>query len=290
MRFKYHILIASLFLSVILWLSLNLNLTYEIQRSIPIKINLNRPYAIANFVPLNLDAKIKGSGWNLLKLYTSLNPELNYDIYPKANEVYIIPTKQILNDNSSFGQNLTVTFSKPETLFVKIGRYEERYVKVQPRVFVDCKDGYQIVGFPVTEPDSIKIGGSLAIINSLNCVFTSDLFLKNVNSSINEMIRLGDTLSNIIWRSQDEVNLYVRVELTAEKEFQNIEIKIPDIPPDREVLLSSLDNSKIIVSVDFKDLLADTSGSVKPKFTLPAGTVITSSRPEKVQYIIKNKF
>jgi hypothetical protein len=120
------------------------------------------------------------------------------------------------------------------------------------------------------------------------------------------MIRLGDTLSNIIWRSQDEVNLYVRVELTAEKEFQNIEIKIPDIPPDREVLLipqmisvqlkggvdqlSSLDNSKIIVSVDFKDLLADTSGSVKPKFTLPAGTVITSSRPEKVQYIIKNKF
>lgn len=306
MRFKYHIFAASLILSVILWLSLNLNLTYEIQRTIPVKINVSKPYAIASMIPLNLDVKIKGSGWNLLKLTTSLNPELNYDLNPKSNDIYMIPTKQILNEISPLGRNLAVTYTKPETLFVKVGRYEEKYVKVIPKVFIDCKDGYQTVGAPVADPDSIKIGGSAVVINSLNAVFTSDLFLRNVNSSINELIRLSDSLSNMIWRSQDEVSLKVKVELTAEKEFQSINISVMNMPPDREVLLipqkvniqlkggvdqlSTLDNSKIIATVNFKDLLADTTGSVEPKFILPAGTDITSSKPEKIQYIIKNKF
>ena len=306
MKFRYHILIASLILSAILWLSLNLNLTYEIQRNIPVKINVNKPYAIANYLPLNLDAKIRGNGWNLLRLFTSLNPELTYEINPKTNEVYMIPTKQALMENASLGRNLTVTYVFPETLFVRISRYEEKYVKVQPRVLIDCKDGYQTVGPPLVEPDSIKLGGAFSIIGSLNVVYTNELFLKNINSSINEFVRLNDTLSNIVWRSQDEVNLKIRVELTAEKEFQNIEIKISNIPLDREVMLipqtinvhlkggvdqlSSMDNSKIVAVVDFRDLIADTTGAVAPRFTLPPGTDITSTKPEKIQYIIKSRF
>jgi len=306
MKYRYHIIIASLILSIILWLSLNLNLSYEIQRNIPIRINVNKPYAVANYIPLNLNIKIKGSGWNLIKLSTSLNPEFFYDINPKMNEVYIIPTKQILNENSSLGRNLTITYTQPETLFVKIGRYEEKYVKVVPRVLVDCKEGYQTVGPPMLEPDSIKIGGSNSIINSLSNIYTTEQFLKNINSSINEFIKLNDSLSNIIWRAQDEVNLKIKVELIAEKMFQNIEIKIPNVPQDREVLLipqfisvqlkggvdqlSTLDNTNILALVDFRDLLADTTGSVSPRFTLPQGTEITSIKPDKIQYIIKNRF
>jgi YbbR domain-containing protein len=305
-KYRYHIIITSLILSCILWLSLNLNLTYEIQRSIPVRINVNRPYAIASYIPQNLDVKVKGRGWNLLRLYTSLTPEFNYDISPKINEVNIILTKQILNENPILGQNLTITSAKPETLFVKIGRYEEKYVQVKPRVFINCREGYQTVGSPIVEPDSVKVGGASFIIGSLDHIYTSDLTLYNVNSGINEFVRLSDTLSNIIWRSQDEVNLRVKVELTAQKVFHNIEIAIPDIPSDREVLLipqfvnvqlkggvdqlSLLHNSQIKATVDFKDLLADTTGAVTPRFSLPEGTEITSVKPDKIQYVIKNRY
>lgn len=306
MRFKYHILAASFIVSLLLWVSLNLNLSYEIERKIPVRINVNKPFAVANELPLTIDVKVKARGWTLLRLFTSVNLSFNYDVYVTKTEQITILTKQYLNDNVASVQNLTVTYVKPESLFVKIGRYNEKYVKVIPRVYVNCREGYQTVGLPLVEPDSILVGGSSQILDSLKYVFTEDLIYKNANSTIDDVVKLSDSLSNVLWRSSERVMLKVNVELAAEKEFKNVEINAVNVPLDKDVLLipqivtvnlkggvnqlADIDNTKISANVDYNELLKDTIGAVLPRFALPEGVSVLYFKPERIQYVIKKKF
>lgn len=82
-------------------------------------------------------------------------------------------------------------------------------------------------------------------------------------------------------------------------------MKVPDLPPDREVLLipqnitvqvkggvqqlSETDNTKIIALVDFNTILNDSTGAVTPRFLLPKGMDVVSFKPDKIQYVIKKK-
>jgi YbbR domain-containing protein len=289
----------------VLWISLNLNQIYEIERRIPIKFNINKPFAVSGNIPLNLDVKFRGSGWNLIRLFTSLNTEFNYDITARKKEQFMILTNEYLNDNLGLNQNLVITSVYPETLLVRVENYEEKYVKVLPQLNIECRDGYQVVGKPVIEPDSIKIGGAVDVLRSLNFLYTQPERFYNVNSSTSRNIGISDSLSNILWRSQNEVRLQINVELTAEKEFQDIEIKVSDLPGDRDVLLipqnvsvqlkggvnqlSAVDKSKVIAKIGFEKVLSDTTGSLVPDFEVPEGCSVISFRPEKIQYVIKKK-
>jgi hypothetical protein len=251
------------------------------------------------------DDEVTASGWNLIRLFTSLNLEFNYDITARKKDQFVILTKNYLESNMGSSQELYIESIYPDTIFIKIENYEEKYVKLLPRINVNCMDGYQMVGQPVIEPDSIKIGGGVDVLKNLDFLFTHEQAFNNVNSSIIKNIGVTDSLSNIIWRSQNEIKLTVNVELTAEKEFTNIEIKVPNVPNDKEVLLipqsislqlkgginqlSAVDASKLRVYIDYNSILNDTTGSLEPKIELPHGCIIISVKPDKIQYVIKNK-
>lgn len=304
-KYRYHIILASLLLSIVLWLSLNLNQVYEIEKSVPLKFNINKPYAVSGNIPLNLEVKFKGTGWNLIRLFTSLNLDFTYNYNARKTENFTILTKEYLENSFGTSQNLNIIGVYPETLYVKVVDYEEKYVKLLPKIQIDCKEGYQVVGKPVLEPDSIKIGGAIDLLRSLSYVNTSEQVFRNVNASIVKNITLSDSLSNLLWRSQNEVKLNVNIELTAEKEFSNIEIKVPDIPADKEVLLipqtltlqlkggvnqlASVDPSKIYAVIDYYSILNDTTGSLTPSYRLPEGCSVISMKPDKIQYVIKKK-
>lgn len=292
-------------LSVILWFSLNLNQVYEIEKNVPVKIKVNQPYAVSGNIPLNLEVKFKGSGWNLIRLFTSLNLDFEYNYTARKNEQFTLLTKEYLENNIGLSQNLNIIGVFPETLFVKIENYEEKYVKLLPNINVDCREGYQVVGKPVLSPDSIKIGGGVELLRGINHLFTAQQSFSNVNASIIKNIMLSDSLSNIVWRSQNEIKLTVNVELTAEKEFNNVEIKVPNTPADKEVLLipqtvslqlkggvnqlASVDQNNISAVIDYLSILNDTSGALSPSFQLPEGCSVISLKPEKIQYVIKKK-
>jgi YbbR domain-containing protein len=305
-RYKYHIIIVSLILSALLWVSLSLNQTYEIDKTIPVKINIIKPYAVSGNIPLHLDVKFRGVGWSLLRLFTSLNPEFNYNVMPRFDEKSIILTKQYLNDNLGLPQNLIIAEVYPESLSVIVDKYEEKYVKLLPKVKIDCRNGYQVVGKPMLEPDSVKIGGSGKILNSVKFLYTQEISVANVNSSLFMEVNVTDSLSNIIWKSENLAKLTVDVELSAEREYHDVQIHITDVPGDKEVLLipenvtvhlkggvnqlAALDPSKIFASLGYNGIFADTTGAVAPKFDLPEGTSLIGIKPEKIQYVIKKKY
>jgi len=304
-KFKYHIVITSFILSGILWVSLNLNQSYEIDKSIPVKIEVNKPYAVSGNIPLFIEVKFRGVGWSLIRLFTSFKLDLNYNINAKRNEQFTINTKDYITHNYAFAENLSITHVFPETLFIKVDKYEEKYVKLNPHISVECREGYQVVGNPLLDPDSLKIGGSVDILNSIKFISTKEEKFTSVNSKIVKIIPVSDSLSNILWRSQNEVKLIINVELSAEKEFHGIEITVYDMPDDKEVLLiphnlnirlrggvnqlEAIDISKVKAVLSYQNILSDSTGSVVPVLLIPAGCIISQVLPEKIQYIIKKK-
>lgn len=305
-KFKYHIVLASFLLSAVLWLSLNLNQIFEIEKTVPVKININKPYAVSGNIPLNLEVKFRGVGWNLIRLFTTFNLEFTYDINARKNEQFIILTREYLDNNMGLSQNLQITGVYPETLYVKIENYEEKYVKINPRLNIICKEGYQLVGKPELEPDSIKIGGGVGLLRLLDHLNTKTLTFENVNAGISRNINISDSLNNILWLSQTEIKLKIYIEPTAEKEFSNVEIIVPETPDDKEVLLipqtvtiqlkggvnqlANIDNTKIIAKIDYRKILADSIGSLTPVFDIPSGCTVISIKPETIQYVIKKKY
>lgn len=305
-KFKYHILFASFLLSAVLWISLNLNQSFEIEKVVPVKININNPYAVSGNIPLNLDVKFRGVGWNLIRLFTSFNLEFTYDINAKKKDQFIIFTKEYLDNNLGLGQNLQIISVYPETLFVRIENYEEKYVKIFPDLKINCMEGYQVVGKPELEPDSIKIGGAIDILRLLGHLNTKSMVFDKVNAGIVRKISVSDSLSNILWFSQNELNLRVNIEPTAEKEFTNIEIKVTELPEDKEVLLipqsvsiqlkggvnqlAGIESNRIKAHIDYRNILSDSTGSLSPVFEIPPGSSVISVKPETIQYVIKKKY
>lgn len=293
-------------LSAVLWISLNLNQTYEIEKTVPVKFNINKPYAVSGNIPLNLDVKFRGVGWNLIRLFTSFNLEFTYDINAKKKDQFIVVTKEFLDNNMGLSQNLQITGVYPETLYVSIDNYEEKYVKLHPNLQIDCMDGYQVVGRPILEPDSIKIGGAFEILKTLNYFNTRSIKFENVNAGITRKINVSDSLSNILWFSQNEIDLKIEIEPTAEKEFSNIEIKVTELPDDKEVLLipqavsiqlkggvnqlAKIEAGRITARIDFRKVLSDSTGSLTPVFDIPPGCTVISVKPETIQYVIKKKY
>jgi len=293
-------------LSIVLWLSLNLNQTYEIEKTIPIKFNINKPFAVSGNIPVYLDVKFRGVGWNLIRLFTSFDLEFTYDVNAKKRDQFMIITKDYLDNNMGLTRNLQISSVYPETLYVNIENYEEKYVKLYPKLFINCMEGYQVVGKPVIEPDSLKIGGAFDILKSLNHLNTKTLVFDNVNASISRNITLSDSLTNILWLSQNEFKLKINIEPVADKEFSNIEIKVSQVPEDKEVLLipqnlnirlkggvnqlSSIEQASIKAQINYSSILADTTGSLKPYFDIPDGCTIISVKPETIQYVIKKKY
>ena len=293
-------------LSAVLWISLNLNQTYEIEKTVPVKFNINKPYAVSGNIPLNLDVKFRGVGWNLIRLFTSFNLEFTYDINAKKKDQFVVVTKEFLDNNMGLSQNLQITGVYPETLYVTIDNYEEKYVKLHPNLQIDCMEGYQVVGRPILEPDSIKIGGAFEILKTLNYFNTRSIKFENVNAGITRKINVSDSLSNILWFSQNEIDLKIEIEPTAEKEFSNIEIKVTELPDDKEVLLipqavsiqlkggvnqlAKIEPGSITARIDFRKVLSDSTGSLTPVFDIPPGCTVISVKPETIQYVIKKKY
>jgi hypothetical protein len=68
------------------------------------------------------------------------------------------------------------------------------------------------------------------------------------------------------------------------------------IPPRIEVVVrGGIDQLTIIeqmdfrAHIDFRAILADTSGSMEPQITSPEGVQVVARRPERIQYIVRTR-
>lgn len=288
-----------------LWLYLSLNLNYTINLSVPLEINLTKSQALASTVPSSIDVTIKGKGWDLVALLVSENLTYYLDLTGIKKDVRV-NTFQAISERLNVPHDLIILNTYPDTISISFDKVSERRVQVKNNVNVILKDGYKIVGKPIITPEYVNITGAKSILSKIKFIPTESITFENINSDISKIVNLSDTLNNIIRIEPKKVKIDYKVELSADKNFEDITVTINNVPSDKDVLLippkltlylrggveqlSRINPSEIKVSIDYHVIENDTLGFVTPIIELPVNADLINFEPQKFQYIIKKKY
>jgi hypothetical protein len=228
----------------------------------------------------------------------------NLDISKLKKDTKII-TAQFVNERLNLQQNVSIIEITPDTLNINFDKVFEKLVPVRNNIVINLADGHSIVGQPVLKPDSVKIQGASYLLNKINFIPTEPKVVSNVNSHISGIVNIKDTLSNLIKIEPRQISYSYNIQLSAEKNFDDIMINVLNLPDDKEVLLippkvnislrggvdklAQINVNDVQVNVEFGLIESDTLGYVIPEFIIPEETSLLKLEPQKLQYIIKNK-
>lgn len=287
-----------------MWLYISLTQIYNTELSVPLKVKLTEKQAITTEIPKDINLVIRGKGWDLLGILVSKKVEYVLDLtnYKKDTRINIMQSAgEVLN----LPLGVSIVSIYPDALDITFDNITEKFVKVKNNVSVTTKDGYIIVGSPLIEPDSIMITGASSVLSKIKYIPTENVVFENLNSRLTKSVKLKDTLSNLIFYEQKTVNITYNIQLSADKEFDNIPVNLINEPGDKEVLiippkfkltlrggvddLAKVTSEDLSASIDYKSLLKDTTGFVIPDIKMPLNLDLLKFEPEKFQYIIKAK-
>jgi len=304
MQKNYLILILSFVFGLALWMYINLNSSYSIDLIIPVEIQSSKSQALSEEIPNSIDVTVRGKGWDLISLMISKDLKYSLDISKLKKDTRII-SEQFVNERLNLQPNLSVIKINPDTISISFDKVSGKTIPVKNNIVVNLREGYSIIGDPVLTPDSVSITGSSYLVNKIKSIQTESKYFNNVNSDIAGVIKLKDTLSNIIKINPSQISFYYKVELSAEKSFEDVAVNIINIPEDKEVLLippkvslsvrggveqlSQISMSDINVNVEFNLIESDTLGFIIPEVNIPEELNLLKIEPQKLQYIIKNK-
>lgn len=299
-----YIFIVSVILSVILWIYLSLNLTYNISIPFHLKIYYNNNRALTGDIPSKLNVSLKGKGWDILTYILTKDREYVIDLsnIRKDTKIY---TNNDIYERMDIPYNISVNRIEPDTIHINFDNVIEKYFKVKNNITLKFKEGFRLIGQPEIIPDSVKVKGANSVLSKIKLIPTETKLYDNINESFTTEIKLINEYENMIEIQPVSVKVIFDVELSAEKIFEDIDIRVINIPSDREVLiappklsvslrggveqLSRINISGIIARVDFRNIEKDTMGYVIPEIEVPENLEIISINPQKFQYIIKNR-
>jgi len=304
MRKNFLLIFISFLFAVLLWLYINLSLTYTINKVVRLDFKVNKNQAIASELPDSVELVLRGKGWDLFLLYLKGKSDFSIDLtsYRKDTKLNLL---QNLQDNGELPSSVSILNVSPQFVDLVFDNINSRKVPVKNNVRVVPKDGYIIIGSPLIQPDSVKITGALSVINKIRTLGTESLNIENVSSDFSKEVKVIDTSNRNIKIEPDKVTISFKIELAAEKSFDNISVNVQNVPADREVLLvppkikvyvrggvgtlAKVLIESISANIDYKTIEDDKLGYVIPEIKLPSNITLVKLEPEKLQYIIKRK-
>ncbi len=260
--------------------------------------------AVSEKLPDAIEMTLQGKGWDLLSLMMSKNKLYKLNLSRLKNDSRII-TNQSLSERTNLPPSITVLRTSPDTIDISLDKYGERTVKIKNNIVIKAKENYQIIGEPKFQPDSVKIRGAASLINKIRFIPTEYKYFEDVNGIVTGVINIKDTLTSLIKIDPRTVKYTFNVQLSGEKTFEGININLPNIPSDKEVVLlppkitlslrggvdeiSKLSAQDINVFINFSSIEEDSVGYVVPEIKLPIEANIIKMEPDKFQYILKKK-
>jgi len=304
MRRKIIILTISFVFSVFIWLYINLSQNYVIDMSIPLSVKLSSRQALGNELPDNIDITIKGKGWDLITMMLSKSAVYNLDLTNYKRDAKI-STVQGLRNYLEIPSTITVLNIYPDTLEIRFDNLTSKIIKVKNNVEVIPKEGYVLIGNPVINPDSVFISGATSILSKIKFISTEYINLNDVNSNVSKTVKLLDTLPNQIKIEPKQVTVSFKIELAAEKKYEDVDVLVKGLPEDREVIiippkitltfrggvdqLSKTPGESLLVKIDFKSIEKDSTGFVTPDIETPDNLNLINYEPQQFRYIIKKR-
>ena len=300
---KWHIFIFSFLFSFLLWVSVNLGGKYQTYIKVKIEaINLPEGKTLLEPLPEKIDVLFNGTGWQLASMFFNPNLKCEIDLSKLTRSNFIV-LKDEINHVIKLPNNVQPLHVFPESLFVKLDDNIEKKVPIIPNVFVECENGYGIMGKIALNPKTIKIIGPKSIVNNIQFWKTAYAEYKNVKENITTIIPLFDTLNGIVKLSNEMVGINIEIQMLAEQLFENIPITLIDFPEKENISilpnkvdvlvrsgiekLANFDRSKIKVYIKYEQIKKDTLGYLIPQIKLPEEYNVIRIKPNKIEYIIR---
>ncbi len=299
---KKVISIISVFLfSVILWGSVSLSNNFTTRIKVPIKItNLPEGFIVGSTSEKEITLNIKGEGWKLISLFWGPQPEYSVPIGANYDsETYNL--KDALKENEWLANGIQVYDIYPNKVSFKIERIKEKRIKIYPNIQLSFKQEY-ILGSDINiSPESILVYGPKNLLNQFDSLPTIKKYYTELESGVDEQIEI-QPVDGLIYES-NFCSLNFDVQKVADKSFENLEVKINNVPPSRELLLfpnkislilrgginilGRLQSNEIIATVDYQKVLQDTTGTIEPVLQIPKYVKVIEVKPNFLKYIIK---
>lgn len=300
MNKKFYLIISILF-SITFWISIALSDNYYSSFTLPLKIiDIPANYTSSSKLPENITVKVKAEGWNLL----FLEFRTNKFFYVSAKNDSVKFTENLLQSldiNPWYNNEMNIIEVFPKTLTIELEPKFEKLVKVKPILEIEFKRGFGLASEVMTEPDSILIKGPLSDIIKLAEIETDPIKLKNLERKTELSAKLKK------YHSYDtdieNVKVLLDVQRIIENSINDVQIQIENLPENIEVVLipnslnltlrggieyfSKYSNRDIIATIDYKDVLSDTLGYLRPKIQIPKEFSLISVKPDIFRYIIK---
>lgn len=298
---------GSLLFSIGLWAYTSLNGDYVSVVDVPFSIKLPETRAILNPIRKTISVEVKGKGWNIFELLF-LNSGAR--IYVDLSSVSVgegsfeIGRNEIIRSVQSF-KNLEAINVYPERITIETGIISIQNVAIDSRINIIPREGFTIVGKPKIFPDSVEIRGNKKLVNRLIAWPTKPVTISDIHESSKFIVNLSDSLSGLLDKSISQVTVQVEIQQTAEATFEDIPVKISGgfppkdhrlMPPMLRVTLrggaeviSGILPDMIGASIDYNQIIYDTTGLIRPEITIPENTELLSINPPLVYHLKRIK-
>lgn len=283
-------------LSLVLWLSLTLQEERTVSVAFPVEIeDVDDDQALAQRPPSSVTVQLSGSGMDLLRV--AFTPPL---LQVTAGEGEVDVQEALNLPRSTDAQVMSVS---PSTIDLQLESRVERRLPVQPRFDVQPASSYELISPPTLQPDSVSVSGAESIVSALSAWPTDSLALENVRDTVRKTVPLRDTLSGLVRRTPDDVNVTIHSGRFAE-ETREVNVEVTGVPSGQDLvalqpstiriryrvlfdqLFESRRSSEFFATVSYSQIRSDTTGSVEPQIHVPSDLVIRDPEPipQRVQY------
>jgi len=303
MERKTHVIVASIILSILVWLSVSMNNQYSVSIRVPLRIlNLPDDLALANPVPRDIVVRIRGTGWELAAAYFSSTTSINVDA-ANFESRRIVLTSRDLGYSLDLGTSAEVLGFTPDSLMITTDTIITKEVAVIPRVTIQPRDNYAVVGPVRVSPDSVWITGARRLLSRMESWYTERKSFSGTSDDIDITLALSDTLARVVHVGSQSVEFQADIQQLTDNTFKNVPItvindrdsvKVLLLPPTVDVtvrggigLMSDLTADSFKATVDYEFLSRSTSSRFLPTMKLPALLKLISVQPDSIEFVIK---
>ncbi len=306
-----QIKLGSLILAVLLWFFVVTDIEYYFDLEIPLRIQgLSEDKAFNNEIPDLVTTRFRGKGHTLLwanmtlplsetGLVLDLSKTHNTQIY-HLNEYFTEhPDKLIMPRDYNLDLLHIVS---PESVWVSVEPMDQKELNVNVQANIIPALGYMMVGDFSVEPTKVMVHGPVSLLRDLTSITLPPLTIEDVNTDISIDLPLSLEPTQLFTLDTSVVTLTADIQSIGSVEFQNIPVRLENVPRYVEVAVTpqsigliaeggldrllELKPEDFIVTFDFRANWEQDIQLYIPEAVLPIGVQrVSRFIPEKVEIV-----
>jgi hypothetical protein len=302
MKKNLYVIFLSIAFSIILWVSVSLSNDYNTSLQLPIKI-FNVPEGYVPVLPSTekINVKVRGKGWNLLTALIAAKNDYYIDAGNELKNKQVLDLRYFEAENTWLTSKFQILEISPSTISFSFEKIGYAKLKIVPNLRLDFKTGYGLATDVVVIPESTVVTGPLQKVSEMIEIPTELLKINDLNEKTERTVELKKVPG--LGYDVQTATIILNVQRIVEKSFDGINVKVMDIPSDRDVVLlpnkinislrggidvlGKMEKDQIKATVYYRDVVLDTLGSVAPTLYLPEHTELVYVKPERLKYVIK---